>query len=161
MKNGRVAYEYRENTVDNPINHLILRTYDELKKAYPSETKAILDQTDVVNENALSIIKSLAYSAPGYQEGSINDIVKNARLQVTHPYFTEHEELRKSCIEILSDMDISLYTENEEPTEDEVQSMLFYVPDLWEVYLTKILKNKGYKIQNTKSKSRKEYHRSK
>lgn len=147
MKNGRVAYEYRENTVDNPINHLILRTYDELKKAYPSETKAILDQTDVANENALSIIKSLAYSAPGYQEGSINDIVKNARLQVTHPYFTEYEELRKSCIEILSDMDISLYTENEEPTEDEVQSMLFYVPDLWEVYLTKILKQG---LQDTK-----------
>ena len=35
MDNGRVAYSYRENTVDNMLNHLILAAFDYLKEKYP------------------------------------------------------------------------------------------------------------------------------
>lgn len=139
LNNGRVAYEYRECTVDNPINHLVIRTYDELKKEFPDMTDCILGQEDENGISAANLIRDLRYMAPNYGNVSLENVIQNARIPVTSVFFQEYEELRQSCIEILRGLELSIFLDDQD-SDEEVDSMLFYVPDLWEVYIGSMLK---------------------
>lgn len=140
MSNGKIAYEYRENTEDNGINHLILRTWMELKNQYGELADIILSK-ETGGKSAEQILRDLQYRAPGYQKRSIQQVIREARIPVTALYYEEYEELRKWCLEILNGLNLSLYV-GKEDSETEVESMLFYVPDLWEIYVGSMLKEK-------------------
>lgn len=137
--NGKIAYEYRESTVDNAVNHLILITWMELLKEYPNMASAILSRENQMGISAEKILCQLQYLAPGFHGKSLQNILYESTIPVTSLFFSEYENLRKSCIEILKGLNLSVYTGASE-LKDTVQSMLFYVPDLWEVYVRQILK---------------------
>ncbi|MDD3051553.1 MAG: hypothetical protein PHR06_10450 [Candidatus Cloacimonetes bacterium] len=131
MANGKVAYSYRENTVDNYINHLIIHTYMQLKRVFPKLVQKVFG----VGDTAMTL-SELRYRAPSFDQFDVRTVMQKSSNPISHPYYQNYEELRKTCIKILQHIGISIFSDEE---NDNVQSMLFYVPDLWEVYLKTIL----------------------
>lgn len=147
MSNGCVAYEYRENTIDNAVNHLVLKTWMELLRRYAYFTEQILSRKNEMGLSASQILKQLLYLAPGYQKKNLQTVVREAQVPVTSLYFAEYENLRNSCLDILNGMKLSLYTGGA-ALDATMQSILFYVPDLWEVYVGQLLKEVKEEIRS-------------
>ncbi|MBR1597932.1 MAG: hypothetical protein IJ661_03340 [Lachnospiraceae bacterium] len=131
LNNGRIAYSYRENSVDNPINHLILTSYDYLKEKYPDMVE---NNTDYELEQMLKELK-YAISYPKYSRRSI---ISLNQMPIAHPFFTEYEELRKVCLKIMRDEGVSPFQSESESLD----GLLYYVPDLWEEYLQDVFERK-------------------
>ena len=130
QNNGKVAYSYRESTVDNPVNHLILHTYDFAKKIYPDLLYDITSRDGDFEK----IINQIRYQADTYDSSSVQNCIQNCNKQISHPFFIKYEELRKVCINFLQFMGVSMFDGEE---EEDVQGILFDVNDLWEEYLMK------------------------
>lgn len=131
INNGKVAYSYRERTADNPFNHLILHTYDVLKRDFPELVEAAIDRDFEMR----SVINELRMEAPSYQNYPVSTVMNKMNAPITHPFFQPYEKLRKTCMDILHYCGVSVFGE-EEP---ETQGILFYVPDLWEGFVFDIL----------------------
>lgn len=127
QKNGKIAYSYRDNTVNNYMNQLIIASYEYLNKKYPD---IVADNFDN-NQDLRSIITNLR-TAIGYQNYTSYQLILRNLKPIAHPYYTEYENLRKTCLKILRNEGISLFDGN---SDDSVKSILFYLPDLWEDYL--------------------------
>lgn len=127
QKNGKIAYSYRDNTVNNYMNQLIIAAYEYLNKKYPD---IVADNFDN-NQDLKSIITNLR-TAIGYQNYTSYQLILRNLKPIAHPYYTEYENLRKTCLKILRNEGISLFDGN---SDDSVKSILFYLPDLWEDYL--------------------------
>lgn len=129
QNNGRVAYSYRENTVNNYLNHMIVMAYEHLKSRYYDLVTDNIDN----NYELKSIIDSLKIEI-GYSDYSSYQIIAKNLKTIGHPYYTEYEELRKTCMKILRDEGISIFDGND---SNESNGILAYLPDLWEKYLEK------------------------
>ena len=130
MNNGRIAYSYRENTIDNAMNHLLISAYDYLVEKYP----IIVDEN--FDDVLLGQITNLRYEI-GYPKYSRNELLALNATPISHPYYGEYRALQKTCLMILRDEAISPFGDSEE----EVDGILYYVPDLWEEYLEDYIKN--------------------
>ncbi|MBO5060769.1 MAG: hypothetical protein J6C82_07640 [Clostridia bacterium] len=124
--NGKIAYSYRLSTEDNCLNHLIIAAYKNINKKYPLLTS---------DENIRDIIGQLRTltDASSY---SLSELLLKNRNPISHPYYTEYEDLRKTCIMILNNEGISVF----DGDEDDASGVLFYIPDLWELFLEDILR---------------------
>ena len=141
MNNGKIAYSYRELTVDNPINHLILDTYTCAKKLYPE----LIGNLEMDDPEFASIINSLKVQIPTFSTASvINNLNKCTRV-IGHPYYIKYEELRKVCIAFLRFMGLSIFDGDND--SDDVSGVLFYVPDLWEEYIESCLREYMFKFE--------------
>lgn len=127
QKNGRIAYAYRENTINNYLNQLIVAAYNHLKNKYYDLVEDNFDS----NNELKNIIMFLA-NETDYSNVNINTILKNNLKAISHPYFTEYEELRIICLRILRDEGISIF---DGESDNGTQGILFYLPELWEKYL--------------------------
>ncbi len=134
LDNGKIAYSYRENTIDNDFNHLILYAYNKLKMKYPETVMSVY--LDYNNINLRSLIDTLKSKINYNSLDSRSLISKNLR-SIGHPYYTEYEDLRKISLKILRDEGVSMFSGDGE----DVNGILFYVPDLWELYLEHLLKD--------------------
>ena len=145
QNNGKIAYSFRESTIDNPINHLILHTYDYAKKVYPDLLYDITSRDFTFNE----IIKTIRYQANTYDSSAIQKCIQSCGKQIAHPFFIKYEETRKICLNFLHFMGVSMFDGDEE--EQEVQGILYDVNDLWEEYLAKCFEKNlksDYKVCN-------------
>lgn len=133
LNNGKIAYSYRENTVDNVFNHLLIRTYLEMKKSFSGLVSKVIDQDFQINK----IIKELMFLAPSYAQRDVRTVLKYNQQCITQPYYQSYEKLRKTCLRILYHMGVSFGKDGEE-----VEGILFYIPSLWERYLEKLFKEK-------------------
>lgn len=129
--NGKIAYSYRENTVNNFLNHMIVVAYDCLKKKYPELVEQNFDN-DIRLRGIIETIKSEI----GYELIDSQQLIKHNNRVIAHPYYMEYEDLRVICIKILRNEGISIWDAEDEKTK----SILFYVPDLWELFLEDKLK---------------------
>lgn len=133
QKNCKIAYSYRENTINNPLNQLIVVAYSHLKKKYPHLVSDNFDD----NMDLKRTIDFLSLETGSFNLR--NHVLINKNLKpIAHPYFLEYEELRKTCLKILRDETIGLF---DGYMEQEAQSILFYLPDLWENFLEDAIKN--------------------
>ncbi len=138
LENGKIAYSYRENTIDNYLNHLILCAFDILKKKYPETLWAVY--LDYNNANFRFLIDSLKSNLlPLYDSRLL--ITKNLN-PISHPFYTEYEELRKISLRILRNEGLSVF----DGEAEEVNGILFYIPDLWESYLIDSLIDNRYTL---------------
>lgn len=131
QNNGKIAHIYRENTINNYLNHLIIVTYEYLKKKYPE-----LVEQNIDNDLNIRCILEGIRNEIGYNTMGIQFLIKNNQKTISHPYFIEYEDLRKICLKILREEALSIWEVGKERTK----SILFYIPDLWELYLEDILK---------------------
>jgi hypothetical protein len=88
------------------------------------------DNFDNINE-LKSIIDFLA-NETNFSNTNVKNILKNNVKAISHPYFTEYEELRITCLRILRDEGISIF---DGESENSTQGILFYLPELWEKFL--------------------------
>ena len=126
MMNGRISYTYRNKSVDNYFNHLILATYTYIKGKYPQLTLDIIDS----DQEVYNAIKILGYSIE-YPKYDIRTIVNKNLNPIAHPYYIEYEFLRTICLRILRNETAGFF----DGTGDSVQGVLFYVPRLWELFV--------------------------
>lgn len=139
LDNGKIAYSYRENTVDNYLNHLILYAFEKLKRKYPDAVRTVY--TDSANVNFKFFIDTLKSKININNYDSRVLISKNL-VSISHPFYTEYEELRKISLRILRDEGLTMFDGNEE----DVNGILFYIPTLWELYLEHIIYDKNYTL---------------
>lgn len=132
QNNGKIAHIYRENTINNYLNHLIIVTYEYLKKKYPE-----LIEQNIDNDLNIRCILEGIRNKIGYNPMGIQFLIKNNQKTISHPYFIEYEDLREICLKILREEALSIWEAGKERTK----SILFYIPDLWELYLEDILKS--------------------
>lgn len=126
QKNGKVAYSYRANTVNNYLNVLILKAFTYVKKKYPGLVNRKLDKETTVRD----FFNALCYEV-NEQEVSLQKAISNNLKPISHPYYKEYEAVRVTCLRILRNDSISIF----DSTNGEVNGFLYYAPDLWEDYL--------------------------
>jgi len=137
LNNGKIAYSYRENSVNNYLNHLIVTAYKYLKKKYFGMVNGLFDNTNPELKKLIDNL-SMAIEYPKYDIKTV--IMKNLN-SINHPFYTEYEALRKICLRILRNEGISIF---DGVKSDKVEGILFYIPDLWERYLEGFLKDAQY-----------------
>lgn len=146
QKNGRIAYAYRENTINNYLNQLIVVAYKHLKNKYYDLVEDNFD-----SNNELKKIIAFLSNETDLSSTNINTILKNNLKTISHPYFTEYEELRIICLRILRDEGISIF---DGESYNGTQGILFYLPELWEKYvedkLIKIALTENVKVEAQK-----------
>ena len=126
QNNGKIAYSYRENTTNNFLNYLIVAAYTHLKEKYYDLVVENIDS----NFDLLSVINQLKNDT-GFIKGGLRNIISKNLRAITHPLYTEYEELRITSIRILRDEGLSIF----DGEDDDTEGILFYVPDLWESFL--------------------------
>ena len=131
QNNGKIAHIYRENTINNYLNHLIIITYEYLKNKYPE-----LVEQNIDNDLNIRCILEGIRNEIGYNTMGIQFLIKYNQKTISHPYFIEYKDLREICLKILREEALSIWEAGKERTK----SILFYIPDLWELYLEDILK---------------------
>ena len=127
QRNGKIAYNIRENTNNNYINHLIVAAYDVLKRKYPRLVEENFDSIRELKQSLEELRQMIGYS----QCRSYDLIARNLRT-ISHPYYTEYEQLRKTCLKIMRNEQISIF---ETQGEENTKGILYYMPDLWEDFL--------------------------
>lgn len=139
LEDGRMPYKYRENSYYNPLNQLILETYKVLKRKHAGVVRLNIDNNHEIHK-ALEMLSSI-------NGKSNNNILQNNSKKITHPYYHEYEELRRICLIVLKGNSISPWNGKD---NDSLQGFLFYVPDLWELFLeecfTKKLVDKNIRV---------------
>jgi len=162
QRNGKIAYSYRENTIDNFLNHLIVAAYKHLKNKY---YELVSDNFD----NNIELKRMIDYLSNEicFSPQSSNQLINKNIKMISHPYFTEYEQLRITCLKILRDEGISIFDGD---SDQETQGILFYLPDLWERFLEdevlckcmadkihfesqKLIKNFGYEDSDAERKN--------
>lgn len=127
LKSGNIAYHYRELTANNPVNRLILAAYRRLCEKFPT----ICEEHINSEESVYSTLKMLQTEL-GYSKTNVRNIVKENLRPVTHPYFSEYEALRKTCLKILRDENVSIFDAD---CSEETDAIYFDITVLWEKYL--------------------------
>ena len=61
LENGKIAYSYRENTVDNYLNHVIICAFEKLKLKYPESVLQVYNNPQ--NSNFRFLIETLKSKA--------------------------------------------------------------------------------------------------
>ncbi|TCT14535.1 McrBC 5-methylcytosine restriction system component [Natranaerovirga pectinivora] len=124
---GKVAYNKREYSYDNPIMWLVLKAHNYINAQNSQIWKSIYER-DVTIKDAIRVINE---NTPSYS--STMNLINNPEVnkKVNHPYYKEYEELRKISLDIIKRNGLSVYG-NE---TDQVSGILVYVPDLWEKFL--------------------------
>ena len=126
LNTGKISYSYREKSVNNYLNHLIIEALLYLTKKNSNLVESFFER----KAELYQILKNLQYEID-YPLYDTKTVVQKNLQPLTHPYYTEYERLRKTCIKILRDESISFF----DGTEEETQTVLYYIPYLWEEYL--------------------------
>ena len=126
LSNGRIAYSYREKTVNNYFNHLLLETYFFIKDKFNDLFSNILEADEMISRMIQQLKSDIDYPLYG-----IKEVIAKNMSPISHPFYLEYEELREVCLKILRDEGTSVF----EGTESEVEGILYYIPELWEKFL--------------------------
>lgn len=138
LERGSIAYHYRELTANNPVNHLILAAYRRLCEKYPTLCETHINRSERVY-STLNILQTEL----GHSKTRVRNIVTANLRPVTHPYFSEYEELRKTCLKILRDEGVSIFDAD---SCEETESLHVDVTRLWEQFLEFHLKKQAEQL---------------
>ncbi len=140
LDNGKIAYSYKEKGEFNYINHLIIAAYEQLKEKYREQTNYAFKNSIEIRDSLESLKYIISY--PQYAKKTL--IAKTSR-PMSHPFYTEYEELRRTCLKILREEKMSPFNGDK---NDKVEGVLMYVPELWEKYIEKHFKGLKFKSQD-------------
>jgi len=127
LEQGTIAYNYRKLTTNNPVNRLILAAYKRLFEKFPVLCERFINS----EEDVYSTLKMLQTEL-GHSRTNVRNIVKENLRPITHPYFFEYEALRKTCLKILRDENVSIFDAD---CSEETESLCVDVTSLWEKFL--------------------------
>lgn len=127
---GNICYTAREYTADNPINVLILRTYDHLQKRYPALLHDLVAKDEIVRQGILT----LQSEVENWQSKSDLDVIRNTQKKIAHSIYREYEPLRQTCHAVLTKMGINLFHHTASDSHT-ISGILIDMPKLWEHFL--------------------------
>lgn len=127
LERGSIAYHYRELTAGNPVNRLILAAYKRLREKHPELCETFIDRDEIVS-STLNMLKTEL----GWSKTNLRNMVKDNLRPVTHPYFSEYEALRRTCLKILRDEGVSIF---DAEGSEETDAIYFNITRLWERYI--------------------------
>ncbi len=129
QQNGRIAYTYRDNTANNFLNILIMKAYEYSKKKYPEVVRVKIDNDKILKD----YFRELSVDTKASEVSVHLAVTKNIR-PISHPYYSEYEEVRKICLRIFRNEGVSIFSAD----KGEVSGYVYYSPDLWEDFLKSI-----------------------
>ncbi len=135
---GRIAYNTREYTRDNPLMQLVRHTIECIDR-YKTGKEII--KSDTETRGAIDVIRQYTLYNPNDKQYVISHNLKPA----IHPFYTAYADLQNICLKILRHERIG-YGNNKET----VYGMLFDGAWLWEEYINTILRNIGYEHPQNK-----------
>ena len=136
LNNGKIAYSYREYTIDNDVNKLIFTAYTYLQKRYPDTMKSLEKRRKTVGE-CMSKFRNIMQPA-SRQEAQ--KLVQRERRKITHSVYHDWEEVRKTAIILLRHMGISVENDKDK-AQNKIHGVLINMNWIWEKYLESILKD--------------------
>ena len=134
VENGCVAYSTREYTVDNPVNRLILITWQ-----YICEDQAlgkIAHRIIQTQPELYAPIRELNYqlNSPYIERKQVLQIIRAASGPITHHMHQRYERVRKTALLILKGVGPEQAANK---GESRVSGMLFPMDIMWEFFLEK------------------------
>jgi len=130
--NGKIAYRTREYSSDNFVTQLVRHTIEFI--AENSNLRRILS----LDDETRGAVQEICGNTGSYNRLSRNFIINKNLRPLSHPYYTEYEQLRKLCIMILTHDKIS-YGESQ---QNQINGILFDGASLWEEYLNAIMQER-------------------
>ena len=127
-----IAYNTREHSYNNMLNHLIIITWDCLRTRYSGICDNLEKDTEFMR--AIKNIEGFI----GGKRAELSKCVNACRRSITGPYYTDYEELRKLCLNILrNEVSADIFSGN---SDQNVCGIVIYTPDLWEKYLERAVR---------------------
>lgn len=131
--NGFIAYSFRENSVDNKLNRLLVASYKHLKEKFPQLVEEKLDKDNEIKD----YLNVLLYQIDSSRVDTQRIILDNST-PISHPFYSEYEDVRRVCLRILRDVGMSIF----DSTSGSVKGFLYYLPDIWEDFLLDMMRSK-------------------
>jgi len=131
---GAIAYNTRDISYDNPLNHLLRHTLNKTARKWPWLWSA---ETNDVN----ALRDQIAQNTPTWNPNGVYSCVMNNRNRtpVRHPLYAQYyEPLRSLSLALLHDDGASPY----DAQDDEAQGFLFDGAWLWEEYIAALFNEK-------------------
>ncbi|MDM8541273.1 hypothetical protein QUF90_09305 [Desulfococcaceae bacterium HSG9] len=135
---GQIAYQIKEYSYDNPILWLIRHAAGYIRSTYPQLYNTVFTNNQVVGE-LLRIIKE---ATPSYTPLKQHHLYYKCQKPIRHPFYTEYENLRKICLQLLRHEGLNPYESSQE--KEQVYGVLFDGAWLWESYIASLLKKHGF-----------------
>ena len=140
--NGKIAYNTREYSFDNPITELVRHTIEYMRSS--NTFKYILTS----NEEVKAAVETIINATSLYNRMERNKILSKTTRSIKSPYFYKYRDLQKICRMILLHEKIKY-----DSSSNKIYGLLFDGAWLWEEYLATILKKKGYEHPENKKKN--------
>ncbi|HFU4501561.1 TPA: guanosine 5'-monophosphate oxidoreductase [Streptococcus suis] len=123
---GRIAYQTREFSFDNPVNQLIRHTIEKICHHHAF----ILDIEPTIREH-VQVIRQLTPSYSLMDRETV--LLKNINSPLRHGYFEEYGHLQDLCIRILQEEKIHFGNQDQH-----INGFLIDIAWLWEEYIGKV-----------------------
>ncbi len=136
---GRVSYNSRERTFDNPLTELIRHTIEYIKTK--SFGKDLLNADEEIKECTREIVNA----TQGYDIHEREKVIAKNLKPIAHPYYTAYKPLQKICLSILRHKKMSYGKSN-----SKAYGILFDGAWLWEEYLATVLVPAGFEHPQNK-----------
>jgi 5-methylcytosine-specific restriction endonuclease McrBC regulatory subunit McrC len=141
---GKITYNTREHSYDNPVTQLIRHAIEYIK-VHPMGSGVLNCDSDTRD-----IVSKIYFATNAHYNKNERQKVIAANLKpVSHPYFTEYKILQKICLQILRREKITFGYE-----KDKIYGLLFDGAWLWEEYLNAILKGNFIHPENKTERHR-------
>lgn len=136
---GRVSYNSRERTFDNPLTELIRHTIEYIKTK--SFGKDLLNADEEIKECTREIVNA----TQGYDIHEREKVIGQNLKPIAHPYYIAYKPLQKICLSILRHRKMSYGKSN-----SKAYGILFDGAWLWEEYLATVLVPAGFEHPQNK-----------
>lgn len=136
LQNGKICYNTREYTVDNPTNRLILRAADCLERKYKSAYRNYMRKHRIY-KNGLDTLRGELFDISPMSD---LELIKRASRKIVKPVFVKYEPLRQTAIMVLKRLGFNSLKNS----SHKVSGILIYMPGLWEKFLYHEILSKAF-----------------
>ncbi len=136
---GKIAYNSRERTFDNPVTELIRHTIESIK------TKPFGKQLLSSDGETKKCVQEIFEATPNYDIHEREKVISQNLKPITHPYYTAYKPLQKLCLAIFRHKKIGFGN-----AKNKAYGILFDGAWLWEEYLATVLVPAGFKHPRNK-----------
>lgn len=137
MPNGKCAYSAREYSLNNPMNHLILRARDCLLRKQGViaglVNKALAEEADL-----RIALQQMEYAMDAFHVPSEQMILHKTDRPITHTVYREYEPLRRTARLILQRLGLDTF----QAGSSQVSGMVIAMDKMWERFLEKAIFSK-------------------
>lgn len=140
---GRVAYNRREYSADNPVTELVRHTL-EYMHAHPVGSALLRGNAELREAEAQIASATPAYSK--HERGAV--LARNMAKPVRHPYFSRWAPLQALCIQILR-REALRYAQAD---AGKIHGILFDGAWLWEEYLHTVFREYGLGLKHPRNR---------